>query len=107
MKKIFVALAATLFLGLVAREASAAGCTSPFCYGTAPNQGLSPWLHKQPLPAFQAAPWYLYWPYDGHFQTPAPLNGAYYAPPSAGPGGFVNPYFPQGGNPYAIPSYGR
>src|SRR5262249_7842375 len=23
---------------------------------------------------FQAAPWYLYWPYDQHFQLPAPIN---------------------------------
>ena len=47
----------------------------------------------QPLPVFQAAPWYLYWPYDGHFLTPAPIQGAFYGPP--GPGNFpVNPYFP-------------
>ena len=48
---------------------------------------------QQPLPVFQAAPWYLYWPYDGHFLTPAPVQGAFYGPP--GPGNFpVNPYFP-------------
>lgn len=44
-------------------------------------------------PTFQAAPWYLYWPYDGHFLTPAPVTGAFYGPPVAG--NFpVNPYFP-------------
>lgn len=45
------------------------------------------------LPAFQAAPWYLYWPYDGHFMTPAPIHGPFHAPPVGG--NFpVNPYFP-------------
>jgi hypothetical protein len=44
-------------------------------------------------PTFQAAPWYLYWPYDGHFLTPAPVTGAFYGPPT--PGNFpINPYFP-------------
>ena len=38
----------------------------------------------QPLPVFQAAPWYLYWPYDGHFLTPAPIQGAFYGPPGPG-----------------------
>jgi hypothetical protein len=52
--------------------------------------------NKGPLPTFQAAPWYLYWPYDGHFLTPAPVSGAFYGPPTAGnyP---VNPYFPGQG----------
>lgn len=50
--------------------------------------------HQQPLPVYQAAPWYLYWPYDGHFLTPAPIGGAFYPPPVQG--NFpVNPYFPQ------------
>ncbi|AMV26675.1 hypothetical protein VT84_19910 [Gemmata sp. SH-PL17] len=57
--------------------------------------------HKQP--AFQAAPWYLYWPYDGHFMTPAPVNGAFYGPPVTG--NFpVNPYFPGGGPGYQAPA---
>jgi hypothetical protein len=48
---------------------------------------------QKPLPMYQAAPWYLYWPYDGHFLTPAPVSGAFYGPPTAG--NFpVNPYFP-------------
>lgn len=51
------------------------------------------------LPAYQAAPWYLYWPYDGHFLTPAPVTGAFYGPPT--PGNFpVNPYFPGPGYGY-------
>jgi hypothetical protein len=51
------------------------------------------WRGGQTLPVFQAAPWYLYWPYDAHFQTPAPVFGAYYAPPIGG--AFpVQPYFP-------------
>ncbi len=54
--------------------------------------------HKK-LPAFQAAPWYNYWPYDGHFLTPAPVGGAFYGPPQTG--NFpVNPYFPGPAVPY-------
>jgi hypothetical protein len=34
------------------------------------------------LPVYMAAPWYNYWPYDGHFQTIAPMaHGLYYPPP--------------------------
>ena len=66
-----------------------------------PRQGL--WANRthaffqsfqQPkLPVFQAAPWSNYWPYDGHFLTPAPINGQFYGPPLTG--NFpVNPYFP-------------
>jgi hypothetical protein len=57
--------------------------------------------HHQKLPVFQAAPWYLYWPYDGHFQTPAPVNGAFYGPPVTG--NFpVNPYFPHPGGAHGF-----
>ena len=50
-------------------------------------------------PTFQAAPWYNYWPYDGHFLTPAPVSGAFSAPPLTG--NFpVNPYFPGPAMPY-------
>ena len=51
-------------------------------------------FHRKPqLPVFQAAPWYNYWPYDGHFLTPAPVSGPFYGPPMTG--NFpVNPYFP-------------
>ena len=48
-------------------------------------------------PPFQAAPWYLYWPYDAHFQMPAPIAAPYIAPQ-----GFNtpwNPYFPAPAGP--------
>jgi hypothetical protein len=41
----------------------------------------------------QAAPWYLYFPYNAHFMTPGPLAAPFFAPPYAG-GALVNPYFP-------------
>jgi hypothetical protein len=44
-------------------------------------------------PPFQAAPWYLYWPYDAHFQMPAPINAPYYPPQAYGYPGAFNPYF--------------
>jgi hypothetical protein len=64
------------------------------------------------LPVYQAAPWYNYWPYDGHFLMPAPISGQFYGPPMTG--NFpVNPYFPgavggfgtmPGGPPPGTPS---
>ncbi len=48
----------------------------------------------------QLAPWYLYWPYDGHFQTPAPTGFPSYPPNmtapalpmGAAPAGYGNQY---------------
>ena len=55
--------------------------------------------HQKPLPTYQAAPWYLYWPYDGHFLTPAPIHAPFMAPPVTG--NFpVNPYFPAPAGAY-------
>jgi hypothetical protein len=99
-------LGAVAGLGLLANagtaQAGGPGCNGPFCnqpkyptYGNyLSNHPLFSGIgQKQKLPAFQAAPWYLYWPYDGHFMTPAPITGAFYGPPNAG--NFpVNPYFP-------------
>ena len=54
-------------------------------------------LSRQPtLPVYMAAPWYLYFPYDGHFQTVAPMaaNSQWSAPPQS----------PWGGN-QALPQY--
>lgn len=59
--------------------------------------------HVAPGHGFQAAPWYLYWPYDAHFLTPAPLMGGYSAPPVGAPYGA--PYAP--GMPlHGYPGYG-
>ena len=89
MKKILFPLLAAVAVALTAGEASANPYANPF--GQHPShQGM--FFHKAPVPAFQAAPWYLYWPYNAHFQTPAPLTGPYYAPPPAGM--MANPYFP-------------
>ena len=96
MKKFLFAVAAA---GAMLAFAGSAQAQAPNPFG-APQQPIFKSLfHKQPLPAFQAAPWYLYWPYNAHFQTPAPMmNAPYYAPPGvAGTGFQVNPYFPQQG----------
>jgi hypothetical protein len=93
LRKILFAAAVLAGFAATATEASAFGKkTHPAPkYTTA----VSAFGGGQPLPVFQAAPWYLYWPYDGHFLTPAPVQGAFYGPP--GPGNFpVNPYFPAG-----------
>jgi hypothetical protein len=91
MKKLLLSAAAALAL---AGTSSAAGGPFSAVPGQQAHQGpIAKLFGKKPLPAFQAAPWYLYWPYNSHFMTPAPLTGAYYAPPTAGQ---VNPYFPGG-----------
>ena len=101
MKKFLFAVAAAVAILAFAGSAQA---QAPNPFG---SQGQKPifksLFHKQPLPAFQAAPWYLYWPYNAHFQTPAPMaSAAYYAPPGVGNAGYqVNPYFPQ--QPYGAP----
>lgn len=47
------------------------------------------------LPVFMAAPWYLYWPYDGHFQTVAPMaSGAFYPPPAYTGNPFLTGHYP-------------
>ncbi|MFM8272912.1 MAG: hypothetical protein ACKODX_11340 [Gemmata sp.] len=117
-------IAATLALGAAADRAEAGGLGVPcagcghsggFRFGShfgglpAPQRetlfngsaaGHNLFAPKPKLPVFQAAPWYQYWPYDGHFMTPAPVTGAFYAPPITG--NFpVNPYFPG-----AQPNYG-
>ena len=94
MKKLFVIAAAAVWASRVlASDASASGCASPFCGSQGDGWRPGGFFQKTPMPAFQAAPWYLYWPYNAHFQTPAPLTGPYYAPPYSG-GALVNPYFP-------------
>ncbi len=89
MKKMILSLAAA---ALISGSASAAGGPFSATPGQQVYQGpIAKLFGKRPLPAFQAAPWYLYWPYNSHFMTPAPLTGPYYAPPTAG---MTNPYFP-------------
>jgi hypothetical protein len=93
MKKLIVAAAAVALFALSVPTASAAGCQGVACQnpGQSAAGAFARFFGKQPLPAFQAAPWYLYWPYNAHFQTPAPRMGQYYAPPT---GPIANPYFP-------------
>jgi opacity protein-like surface antigen len=95
MKKFLFAVAAAVAILAFAGSAQA---QAPNPFGSQGQQPIFKSLfHKQPLPAFQAAPWYLYWPYNAHFQTPAPMMSApYYAPPGVGNAGYqLNPYFPQ------------
>ncbi len=101
MQKFLFALAAGVAMIAAAGEAQAQA-PNPFG-GVGQRPIFKSVFHRQPLPAFQAAPWYLYWPYNAHFQTPAPMISApYYAPPGAGGGSYqINPYFPQ--QPYGYP----
>jgi hypothetical protein len=84
------------------------GCDSGSCNGGGCNGGHGGCFHGQLAnhppqyaqhqghgffqPPFQAAPWYLYWPYDAHFQLPAPI-AAPFTPPQAYNTPW-NPYFP-------------
>lgn len=68
-----------LLLGLLGLpvSASAAGWHLPYRVDT----GFKAWFHVykvDPQAAAQpTAPWYLYYPYNGYFQTPAPVGGNY------------------------------
>lgn len=88
-----VMFAAAVALGVAGTETIASAQTGVYPQKY-PTLGSALFANRhQPLPTFQAAPSYLYWPYDAHFQTPAPVVGPWYGPPIAGnyP---VNPYFP-------------
>ena len=67
-----------------------------------PSLSSSQNLTRMPtLPVYMAAPWYLYWPYDGHFQTVAPpAQAAAFYPPPAYTG---NPYL-SGRYPGYVPN---
>lgn len=84
MRKWIFPLAAVLAMACVS-ESSA--------YGPYPTVGSRPYQAGTPRVGFMAAPWYLYWPYDAHFMTPAPVYGAYYPPPNVY-GSYSMPYFP-------------
>jgi len=107
MNKLICMMSAGIFLLLSAEQASAQHCMNPFnCAAGDPI--FKRLFVKQPLPAFQAAPWYLYWPYNGHFMTPAPLGlgaGGYGAGGGYGGGYGAGGYGAGGGNPY-FPQYG-
>jgi hypothetical protein len=100
-KKLLVLLAAGLALLSFTPVASAAGHANPF---NVPPSGhpISGLFKRKPLPAFQAAPWYLYWPYNLHFQTPAPMPGmdTFGGYGGGGGQGWMNPYFPSSGSWY-------
>jgi hypothetical protein len=56
----------------------------------------------------RAAPWYVYWPYEAYFNTPAP-TGAAFGPSHMTPGGFVYPNHNPPGNfmPYPTNGFGQ
>ena len=97
MKKILILAAALVGLIVTSSNASAGGYANPVNVPQQAHSGvLAKFFRPQPLPAFQAAPWYLYFPYNAHFQMPAPLYGDQmgggYGAPQMGGG---NPYFPN------------
>jgi len=104
-------LLVALLTGFVtANSAQAAGWGSPI-HASYPSP-KSPHFAYNGNIGFQAAPWYLYWPYDAHFQTPAPVFGVYSAPPGFGPGAsYGMPFFPAQpgyapGSPMNVYPYG-
>jgi len=95
MKKLLI-LAALAFgvVGLTA-EAKAVGYANPFNAPSHQGNVFDKLFKRKPLPAFQAAPWYTYYPYNGHFMTPAPLPGDTGGYPGQGGNYGGNPYFPS------------
>lgn len=51
-------------------------------------------------PYQQLGPWYHYWPYEAHFQTPALPQYPYWPAPQTLPPGQGFPGAPNGGHPY-------
>jgi hypothetical protein len=96
MKKLFLlaALAASFAAPAAVANDCPGGCGGGHHAGPRANKytRFTGWLGKggQAKPA--TAPWYLYWPYNGHVMTPGPVAPMGGAP---GMGGLVNPYFPH------------
>src|SRR5947209_5115941 len=81
-------LAAAALLGLpVLASPVQAGC----CCFTVPGFKVNWCCHFQCCPCGcgqpgQAGPWYLYWPLEAHFQTPAPCSYPFWPAPMVLPG---------------------
>lgn len=106
----FAAVAA-LSMSVASAKADGYGCKGPFCnqsylaslghgYSSHPLLARVTHHHGPVLPVYQAAPWYLYFPYDAHFQTPAPIFGAPQGAYGLGYNGY--PFFPAPYNPYPM-----
>jgi hypothetical protein len=96
MKKFVAIVAIALGFVLTSTDAFAAGYANPFGVPSK-SHPFDRWFKQKPLPAFQAAPWYTYWPYNNHFMTPAPIPGYGGGPAdfNGGQSGYgMNPYFP-------------
>jgi hypothetical protein len=92
MKRLAIAaLVALTLLGTSESQANPLNFRGPYSNGH-PNAGQGLFARGRAMPVFMAAPWYLYWPYDGHFQTPAPVGGISYPVPYYGGYG-SQPYF--------------
>jgi hypothetical protein len=75
-------------------------------FWTHPLNGLYGQAAMPTLPVYMAAPWYLYWPYDGHFQTIAPMaHGLYYPPPMFTGNPFLPGQYPAYVPNNPVPSY--
>jgi hypothetical protein len=83
MNKLLQATLVGVVLLVCSTQAHATGCNiGPYCF----DIGFKWDYHFHCGPAAQAGPWYLYWPYEAHFQT------------AANPGGYCNyPYWPGPG----------
>lgn len=122
MKKNLAALAALFVMALSARATNFLG---PFTVDTGGGFYFNVASTPPCGPGCPTCPWYTYFPYQAHFQTPAPMGGyPYWSPPAKGQTGdgqqnnagktesrlpprnpvFVNPYQPVSYSPPA-PSY--
>ena len=107
----FLGLAA-LGLALFAGSASANGwpqgcCIHPgyldFRFNASVNWGSFGYGGGAPVTPYQLGPWYQYWPYEAHFQTPAMPMYPYWSAmtlPNGSP--VINPGYPGHG---AVPNY--
>jgi hypothetical protein len=85
MKKLLCACALTLPFLALPSDAKA------FCIGGYEfDTGARVWCNVKQMNCYmpQAGPWYLYWPYAAHFQTPAPGVSPFFPAPQTLPPGF-------------------
>jgi hypothetical protein len=68
------------------------------------DSGAKVWFNVYQYGKPVAGPWYLYWPYEAHFQVPAPGVSPYFPPPMTLPPNFGRPPAPPAAPGYRAPA---
>jgi hypothetical protein len=101
MKKLFWACALALPLLALPAEAKATWCFGNYQVDTGAKVWFNVYQYGKPV----AGPWYLYWPYEAHFQVAAPGVNPFFPPQMTLPPGFGQPPEAPGYQPPPKPGY--